>query len=74
MSEENQYKLVFVSGPLKRQIHELSDKNVLIGRDQDICGLVLPQEDNTSSRIHAFIIYDNGVYTIRNRSRNKTPG
>ncbi|RJQ77355.1 MAG: FHA domain-containing protein, partial [Desulfobacteraceae bacterium] len=64
-------QLVHIQGPLKGEIQELSDTEILIGRHPD-CQVNFPKDLVTLSRIHAKIVREGNRFKLIDQSTNGT--
>ena len=64
-------QLVHIEGPLKGEIQELSDQEIVIGRHPD-CQVQFPKETVTLSRRHARIIREGNRFKLVDQSTNGT--
>ncbi len=64
-------QLVHIEGPLKGEIQELSDAEIVIGRHPD-CQVQFPKDATTLSRRHARIVREGNRFKIIDQSTNGT--
>jgi pSer/pThr/pTyr-binding forkhead associated (FHA) protein len=64
-------QLVHMQGPLKGEIQEIPDSEILIGRHPD-CQVLFPRDMTTLSRIHAKIIREGNRFKLIDQSTNGT--
>jgi pSer/pThr/pTyr-binding forkhead associated (FHA) protein len=64
-------QLVHMQGPLKGQIQEFLDQEILIGRHPD-CQVSFPRELTTLSRVHAKIVKEGNRFKVVDQSTNGT--
>ncbi len=64
-------QLVHIQGPLKGEIQELNDSEIVIGRHPD-CQVQFPKDEVTLSRRHARIIREGNRFKIIDQSTNGT--
>ncbi len=64
-------QLVHIEGPLKGEIQELPDVEILIGRHPD-CQVQFPKDVTTLSRRHARIVREGNRFKIMDQSTNGT--
>jgi len=64
-------QLVHIEGPLKGEIQELSDAEIVIGRHPD-CQVQFPKDVTTLSRRHARIVREGNRFKVIDQSTNGT--